>query len=465
MHDSTCLQVQSVLAKLSLCRTHVMGGRKFQCDDCGETATRYNSCGDRHCPECSGGKRVDFNDKASKLVMAGVTYYQVVCTLPSELSELALANRQQMADLLTDSAWKSVSRRIKVEQGYDPAAISVLHTWNQQLESHWHVHLLVPGEGPSVDRNRDGDYEWMQATAPPEAKNSDGYYLVDVEKLREVYRKQVMSKLKRLRAAGELRFVGKFAHLHSDENWDAFVKHLESKTWVAYVQPPPAPTSRAEQVVNYLTRYLTGGPISDRRIVSASRDSVTFLAREGKRTGGEREQIEVTLPLGEFVQRWCLHIQPDQLTKTRYFGGWSNIRRQQYQSLCSELLESLGRVPVEAESLQVEAQPSHDGSDIVCEHCGSDRMVLLSETSKPSWKELFWREDARCPVWYADRQRESHRQFWTAEYGSDFYDWYLETQVEVAKEIGPESRQLIQPHLPGIWTDAPRDASYLIDSY
>jgi Putative transposase len=212
-----------------------------------------------------------------------------------------------MADLLVDSAWKSVSKRIKIEQGYDPAAISVLHTWNQKLEAHWHVHMLVPGEGPSIDRNGNGVREWKQATASEKAKNSDGFYLVDGEGLREAYRKQVISALKRLRAAGKLKFMGKFAPLHSDENWDAFVKNLESKSWVAYIQPPPTVTSRADQVVNYLTRYLTGGPISDHRIVAADRDCVTFMAREGKRTGGEREQIEVTLPIGEFVKRWCLH--------------------------------------------------------------------------------------------------------------------------------------------------------------
>ena len=129
------------------------------------------------------------------MILPGVTYYQVVCTLPSELSELALTNRQEMADLLVDSAWKSVSKRIKVEQGYDPAAISVLHTWNQKLEAHWHVHMLVPGKGPSVDRNRAGAREWKQATAPEDAKNSDGYYLVDGERLREA---------SRLRMSGDL---------------------------------------------------------------------------------------------------------------------------------------------------------------------------------------------------------------------------------------------------------------------
>jgi hypothetical protein len=79
------------------------------------------------------------------LLLAGVTYYQVVFTLPSDLSELALANRHAMAELLSTSAWKSLSKNIKDEQDYEPAGISVLHTWNQQLEAHWHVHVLVRG--------------------------------------------------------------------------------------------------------------------------------------------------------------------------------------------------------------------------------------------------------------------------------------------------------------------------------
>ncbi len=56
---------------------------------------------------------------------------------------------------------------------------------------------------------------------------------------------------------------------------------------MAYIGPPPKETSQANEVVNYLTRYLTGGPISNHRIVAADRQEVTFMAREGKRVGGE----------------------------------------------------------------------------------------------------------------------------------------------------------------------------------
>ncbi len=116
-----------------------------------EITSLYNSCGDRHCPQCSGSKRVDFNEKASQLFIDGVVYYQVVLTLPSELSELALANRQ-LCGIAAAVGLESSQNDRRREQGYRAAAISVLHTWNQQLAIHWHVHLLVPGEGPEIDK-------------------------------------------------------------------------------------------------------------------------------------------------------------------------------------------------------------------------------------------------------------------------------------------------------------------------
>ena len=61
----------------------------------------------------------------------------------------------------SSSAWKALGKTIRSEQGYDPAALMVLHTWNQKLDSHWHVHALVPGGGPSF-----ADGSWTEATAP-----------------------------------------------------------------------------------------------------------------------------------------------------------------------------------------------------------------------------------------------------------------------------------------------------------
>ena len=475
-----CATVQSVLAKISVCRTHVMGGRKFQCRDCGETSSLYNSCGDRHCPGCSGSKRFDFNEKASKLLLPGanpqMVYYQVVCTLPSELSTLALANQGEMADLLVGSAWKSLSKSIRQEQGYDPAAISVLHTWNQHLEAHWHVHMLVPGEGPAIDDAGSWGSGWKVAEAPPEQRNSDGYYLVNARKLKVAFRKRAIARLQWLRKQGKLKLGGRYESLRNDDAWDAFIEKLESKTWVVFIQPPPTETSGASEVVNYLTRYLTGGPISDYRITAADEQSVTFMAREGTRQGGERKQVPITLSLRQFIQRWCLHILPEQLTKTRYFGGWSNNRRDQYMARCQQSLRQLGRLEADGETEHEAAQtPSGvgeflDGAErtfaevsqpespstaaLKCPHCGSDSLALVSETPKPSWREVFWRESEACPAWYADLQREEHRLYWTATYGEDIYDCYMQSWVESAEErktaTAPPPPTPIQLVLPGL---------------
>ncbi|KLU05082.1 hypothetical protein RISK_002844 [Rhodopirellula islandica] len=91
-----------------------------------------------------------------------------------------------------------------------------------------------------------------------------------------------------------------------------------------------------------------------------------------------------------------------------------------------------------------------DQPDLLCEHCGSDRLELVAQTEKPSWKELMWRESDSCPWWYADRQRESHRKFWTESHGKDFYDWYLQTQVEGAKEREQDRPPAFQLSLPGL---------------
>jgi hypothetical protein len=74
-------------------------------------------------------------------------------------------------------------------------------------------------------------------------------------------------------------------------------------------------------------------------------------------------------------------------------------------------------------------------------------MKLIESTAKRSWRELLWRESETCPWWYAELQREEHRRFWTAEHGEDYYDWYLETQVESAKESEPPPPPPRQLHL------------------
>ena len=103
----------------------------------------------RHCPTCGGARRSDWLESTSKLIFDGVDHFQVVFTLPDELSRLALGNRRAIYDLLLSSSWKALKKTMASEHSIDTAAVMVLHTWNQKLDAHAHVHAVVPGCGPA----------------------------------------------------------------------------------------------------------------------------------------------------------------------------------------------------------------------------------------------------------------------------------------------------------------------------
>lgn len=121
-------QVQSVLAKLSLCRTAALGGRKLRCESCDYACIVYNSCRDRHCPQCRGAKRAAWVDKTAELLLPQGNYFQVVFTLPQTLSALALGNRRVLYDLLFKTAWRALRETLEEQFGFQPAAVMVLHT-------------------------------------------------------------------------------------------------------------------------------------------------------------------------------------------------------------------------------------------------------------------------------------------------------------------------------------------------
>ena len=121
-------QVQSVLSKILLCRTPVLKDRVYECSQCGSRCHIYNSCTDRHCPQCSGARRADWLAKTQELLLSGVNYFQVVFTLPDRFSPLILGNRRELYDLLFRSAWQSLDELLRQEGKFHPAALMVLHT-------------------------------------------------------------------------------------------------------------------------------------------------------------------------------------------------------------------------------------------------------------------------------------------------------------------------------------------------
>ncbi len=106
-------------------RTPKLLGRLYECPDCNQRYGIYNSCGERHCPQCSGARRADWMDRSEQLLLPGVNYFQVVFTIPDRLSRMVLGNRSELYRLLFRSEWslkqvrthKSLGKRGKPHRG------------------------------------------------------------------------------------------------------------------------------------------------------------------------------------------------------------------------------------------------------------------------------------------------------------------------------------------------------------
>ena len=89
-----------------------------------------------------------------------VRYLHVVFTLPRVLSQLALQNKDAIYSLLLRASAQTLLAvaRDPCHLGAEIGFLSILHTWNQRLQEHAHVHTVVSAGGLSLDHSR-----WIDA--------------------------------------------------------------------------------------------------------------------------------------------------------------------------------------------------------------------------------------------------------------------------------------------------------------
>src|ERR1700674_5513839 len=147
-----------VLLAIARCRTAALGGHLDECTRYGHRATiSYNSCRNRHCPKCQTAARERWI-AARRRELLPTRYVHLVFTLPSELAPLALQNKRVIYNLLfqTSAATLLEIARNPRHLGAEIGFFSVLHTWNQRLQHHPHVHCVAAAGGLAPDHTR-----WM----------------------------------------------------------------------------------------------------------------------------------------------------------------------------------------------------------------------------------------------------------------------------------------------------------------
>jgi hypothetical protein len=137
-----------ILTAIVCCRTSTLGGHIDECARCGHRAISFHSCRNRHCPKCQSNAR-DRWLEARRRELLPVPYAHVVFTLPGELAPLALQNKSEIYSLLFRASAETLLTVARDERhlGAEIGFFSVLHSWNQKLLHHPHVHCVVPAGG------------------------------------------------------------------------------------------------------------------------------------------------------------------------------------------------------------------------------------------------------------------------------------------------------------------------------
>ena len=94
---------------------------------------------------------------ARKAELLPCSYFHNVFTLPHELNPLIIGNKRIMLALLFTAVKETLQVfardpqwRLEGQLGF----ISVLHTWNQKLMAHYHLHCIIPAGALSLDRKK-----------------------------------------------------------------------------------------------------------------------------------------------------------------------------------------------------------------------------------------------------------------------------------------------------------------------
>jgi len=294
--------------------------------------------------------------------------------VPEPVAAIALHNKAVVYGLLFRTVAETL-RTIAADPRHLGAAIgffAVLHTWGQTLVHHPHLHCVVPGGGLSPDGTR-----WI--ACPP------GFFL-PVRVLSRLFRRLLLTALEGAFDAGALQFLASLEPLRDRQ---VFLQHLapaREAEWVVYAKPPFA---GPQQVLDYVGRYTHRIAISDSRLLDIDDGQVRFRYKNYR---DNNSQKTMTLPAGEFIRRFLLHVLPTGFHRIRYYGFLGNRHRTEKLARCRQLLgTSASETP--ASTLPTDYRDRYQAltgrSLRVCPMCHDGQMLVIEQVAPASGRSMI----------------------------------------------------------------------------
>jgi hypothetical protein len=344
-------QQRKAFRDICACRTAACGARVEKCDHCFETAVQFNSCRNRNCPRCQSSARDRWLAKTAQELLP-VPYCHVILTLPGQLTPLALRNPKLVYDMLFRAASEALLTIAAdpVRMGARIGFLAVLHTWNQKLNAHPHLHCLVPAGGISPDQSK-----WI---------HSRKRFFLPVKVLGRRFRRQFLRLLASAWQHKKLRLGGSVAHLSKTGEFGRFLQNLKQIEWVVYARRP---FGSPEHVLKYLARYTHRVALASGRLVSCEDGKVSFRWRDS--ANGNQQKV-MTLDAVEFIHRYLQHVLPAGFVKIRHFGFLANPCRKAGLAVARLLVGT----PVLKDLL---TRSQTDALQRICPACGVGTLCIL----------------------------------------------------------------------------------------
>jgi hypothetical protein len=344
-----------ILNALLACRTPALGGHRYRCQACGRTHFVPHSCRNRHCPLCQGQAARRWLEQQEATLLP-VPYFHLVFTLPHVLNPLIRQNPRALYTLLFQTASQTLLEFGRRRWGAQLGITAVLHTWSQTLLDHYHLHCVVTAGGLAEEGAR-----WVHASE---------HYLFSVRALSLVFRGKFCAGLEELYAEDRLQFHGQLQPLADAGRFRGLLRQAARQKWVVYAKRPFAGPAT---VLAYLSRYTHRVAISPRRLLALdeAHQTVTFAWKD---YADSARRKTMTLGLGEFVRRFCLHLLPERFVKIRHFGFLSPRQRHKRVAQARAWLAPDSQQTPPERTVTAPAEPEPRPT---CPHCGSARLVLL----------------------------------------------------------------------------------------
>lgn len=259
------------------CRTPAAGEVLTRCTDCHHIEWHPCSCGHRSCPKCQNHDATRWLQRQRDKLLP-VEYFLVTFTLPAQLRSLAWNHQRKVYDAMFAAARQTIQDfgHNRKHLGADIGCTMLFHSHSRRILYHPHLHVIVPGGGV------DSTNQW---------KRPRGKYLFPGSAMAIVFR-------------GKL--------YHELEKRGLKIPANVPKKWVVDCRS----VGRGDKALEYLSRYLYRGVISEANILFEKDGQVTFRYTDWQAQVSRTE----TLPGAEFLWRIIQHVLPKGFHRVRDYG-------------------------------------------------------------------------------------------------------------------------------------------------